>query len=97
MKSYYGQDAGGDFQLQFTKIFASLATNKQINELKSLLAGNLSGLVLDLDMRWLLTNSLVERGALGIADLDAELAKDNSLSGPALTCFRNCSSANCGS
>ena len=72
--------AGGDFQLQFTKIFASLATNKQINELKSLLAGNLSGLLLDLDMRWLLTNSLVERGALGRGDLDAELAKDNSLS-----------------
>lgn len=70
----------GDFQLQFTRIFASLATKEQVAELRSLLAGKLNGLVLDLDMRWLLTNSLVERGALTKSDLDAELAKDNSLS-----------------
>jgi len=72
--------AGGDFQLQFTRIFASLATSSQTKELKDLLSGKLSGLVLDLDMRWLLTNALVERGALNETDLDAELARDNSLS-----------------
>jgi aminopeptidase N len=71
--------AGGDFQLQFTRIFASLATKNQVAELKDLLSGQLTGLVLDLDMRWLITNSLVERGALGQSDLDAELAKDSSL------------------
>ena len=72
--------AGGDFQLQFTKTFASLATSSQVKELREILDGKLEGLTLDLDMRWLLTNSLVERGAFNQADLDKELAKDNSLS-----------------
>jgi aminopeptidase N len=71
--------AGDDFQLQFTRIFASLATNSQDNLLSEILAGKLSGLTLDLDMRWMLTNALVERGALTQVDLDKELAKDNSL------------------
>ena len=30
-------------------------------------------------MRWLITNALVERGALSESDLEAELSKDNSL------------------
>ena len=71
--------AGGDFQLQFTRIFASLVTNEQLPELRNILNGNLNGLVLDLDMRWLITNALVERGALSESDLEAELSKDNSL------------------
>ena len=71
--------AGGDFQLQFTRIFASLATKEQIKDLKEILDGKLNGLLLDLDMRWLLTNALVERGALNEKDLDSELARDNSL------------------
>ena len=72
--------AGDDFQLQFTRLFAALADNDQIKELKEILSGKLNGLVLDLDMRWLLTNSIAERGGFTRADLDAELAKDNSLS-----------------
>ena len=72
--------AGDDFQLQFTRLFAALADNDQIKELKEILSGKINGLVLDLDMRWLLTNSIAERGGFTRADLDAELAKDNSLS-----------------
>ena len=72
--------SGDDFQLQFTRIFAALAGHDQIKELKEILSGKLNGLVLDLDMRWLLTNSIAERGGYTKADLDAELAKDNSLS-----------------
>jgi aminopeptidase N len=72
-------EAGGDFQLQFTRVFLSLASKEDAPKISAILNGDLAGLVLDLDMRWLLTNSLVERGVYGVKELDLELARDNSL------------------
>ena len=73
---------GSDFQLQFARIFASLAhTPAQGAKIRELLDGKLNGLTIDADLRWHLLICLVERGLAGIGEIDAELQRDNTLTG----------------
>ena len=73
---------GSDLQLQFARSFASLAhTKEQGAKVKELLEGKLNGLVIDADLRWHLLISLVERGLAGVIEIDAELNRDNTLTG----------------
>jgi aminopeptidase N len=73
---------GSDFQLQFARIFASLAhTPTQGGKIRELLDGKLSGLTIDADLRWHLLICLVERGLAGVSEIDAELQRDNTLTG----------------
>ena len=73
---------GSDLQLQFAKSFAALAhTPAQGNRIRELLDGKLAGLVVDTDLRWHFLISLVERGLATQAEVDAELKRDNTLTG----------------
>ena len=73
---------GSDFQLQFARVFASMAhTQDQGKKIRELLDGKLSGLTIDADLRWHLLISLVERGLAGVNEIDAELQRDNTLTG----------------
>ena len=73
---------GSDFQLQFARVFASIAhTQDQGKKIRELLDGKLSGLTIDADLRWHLLISLVERGLAGVNEIDAELQRDNTLTG----------------
>ncbi len=74
--------SGSDFQLQFARIFAALAHSKSQGErLRSLLDGKLPGLSIDADLRWHLLICLVERGLASRDEVDAELKRDNTLTG----------------
>jgi aminopeptidase N len=74
--------AGSDLQLQYARIFASLAhTVNQGTRVRELLEGKLAGLVVDADLRWHLLLSLVERGLASRAEVDEELKRDNTLTG----------------
>ena len=73
---------GSDFQLQFARVFATLAhTQAHGLKVRELLDGKLNGLVIDADLRWHLLLALVERGLAGASDIDAELTRDNTLTG----------------
>ena len=73
---------GSDFQLQFARFFASLAhTPAQGAKIRELLDGKLNGLTIDADLRWHLLICLVERGLAGESEIDAELQRDNTLTG----------------
>ena len=73
---------GSDFQLQFARFFASLAhTPAQGGKIRELLDGKLNGLTIDADLRWHLLICLVERGLAGVSEIDAELQRDNTLTG----------------
>jgi aminopeptidase N len=73
---------GSDFQLQFARFFASLAhTQAQGAKIRELLDGKLNGLTIDADLRWHLLICLVERGLAGASEIDAELQRDNTLTG----------------
>lgn len=74
--------AGSDLQLQYARIFASLAhTKEQGLRVRELLDGKLPGLVIDADLRWHLLLSLVERGIASKFEVDDELKRDNTLTG----------------
>ena len=73
---------GSDLQLQLARIFASLAhTSAQGAKIRELLDGKLEGLTIDADLRWHLLICLVERGLAGVTEIDAELQRDNTLTG----------------
>jgi aminopeptidase N len=73
---------GSDHQLQFARNFTSFASSAEHNDLlNELLAGKLSGLKVDADLRWTFVIALAERGLLDKAALAAELLKDNTLNG----------------
>jgi len=77
-----GADAASDRQLQMVRIFAALAhTPEQISYVRTLLDGGLPGLRVDRDLRWYFVNILVDRSAYTRAEVDAELAKDKTLTG----------------
>jgi len=74
--------AGSGHQLQFARTFASLAhTPAQTARIRELLDGKLDGLVIDADLRWHFVLCLVERGASNQQEIDAELKRDNTLTG----------------
>jgi aminopeptidase N len=72
-------EPGSDRQLTWTQLVAGLATTpEQIAYAKGLLSGEieLPGLTVDTDLRWTLVARLAAVGAIGDAEIDAELARD---------------------
>ena len=71
-----------DLQLLFAQAFLRVATTFEQNQrLLALLAGEVVGLKIDADLRWLLVCALAERGLISKNDLDDELEKDNTTLG----------------
>jgi aminopeptidase N len=71
-----------DLQLLISRAFAINAqTEAQTANIRALLNGSASGLKVDADLRWYFLIALTERGATTKAELDAELAKDNTTTG----------------
>ena len=74
--------AGSDHQLAFARGFAeSAATPEQGKEIIEILNGSIKGLIIDAELRWHLLICAVKRGLLGAADIEAELAMDNTAHG----------------
>jgi aminopeptidase N len=75
---------GSDHQLAYARTAISMArTPEQLDLVAGLLDGSRSvpGLVVDTDLRWSLLTRLVASGRAGDAEIDAELARDNTASG----------------
>jgi len=73
---------GSDLQLLISRAFALNAhTEAQTANIRALLNGSAPGLKVDADLRWYFLIALTERGATTKAELDAELAKDNTTTG----------------
>jgi len=73
---------GSDLQLLISRAFAVNAqTSEQTAKVRELLNGSAPGLKVDADLRWYFLIALTERGATTKAELDAELAKDNTTTG----------------
>ena len=72
---------GSDEQLALVKGFASGATIADAPKLIELLNGKLTGLTIDTEMRWVLIKAIADRGLYGFAEIDAELARDNTADG----------------
>ena len=76
--------AGSDTQLQLVRAVAAHAvTADQLDAVAALLDGRerLEGLVVDTDLRWALLTALVAAGRAGDAEIDGELARDNTAAG----------------
>jgi aminopeptidase N len=77
-------EPGGDLQLAFARAAAANATtDEQINRIADLLSGReaVEGLAIDTDLRWVLLLRLVATGQAGDAEIDAELARDDTAAG----------------
>ena len=77
-------EAGSDYQLAFLRAFAASAnSDRHVDAVAAIFAGTeeLPGLPLDTDLRWSLLIRLAARGRAGAADIDAELARDNTAAG----------------
>ena len=73
---------GSDLQLLISRSFVVNAqTADQTTKIRELLNGSAAGLKVDTDLRWYFLIALTERGATTRAELDAELAKDNTTTG----------------
>ena len=75
---------GSDNQLLFTRFATYFAETKESGDvLEGLFNGSVvfEGLELDQDMRWDLINGLVMAGRIGLPEIEAELAKDNTANG----------------
>ncbi len=72
-------EPGSDIQLAYAEGFISVAISPaDLALLAGLLDGTTSvdGLAVDTEMRWRLLRRLVSRGAAGVAEIEAELARD---------------------
>ncbi|MFI9718245.1 aminopeptidase N [Streptomyces sp. NPDC052396] len=77
-------EPGSGHQLAWARSFAQLATaDHELHLLQGLLAGTarIDGLEMDQELRWAFLATLAARGVAGQAELDAELARDNTASG----------------
>ena len=76
-------EAGSDAQYMFLKFWAIYARGEFAETMSQLLTGELQlpGREIDQDQRWWLIMSLVGVNRLTKADIDAELAKDNTANG----------------
>ena len=75
-------EPGSDLQLLISRAFALNAhTEEQIANIRALLNGAAPGLKVDADLRWYFLTALTERGAATKAELEAEVAKDNTTTG----------------
>jgi aminopeptidase N len=80
--------AGSDLQLQYVRSFASTAKSPaQIARVRDILDGKHAGVTVDANLRWTLLNSLVERGAATVAEVEAELVRDKSADGEKAAAF----------
>jgi aminopeptidase N len=75
--------AGSDHQLAFARSFAGAARDpEQVAVVRSWLSGEApEGLTVDTDLRWALLQKLVAVGAADPAEIDAELAGDDTAAG----------------
>ena len=74
--------AGSDHQLQFAKGFANTAiTPEQLERIKAILGGSITGLTIDAELRWFLFICGVKRGVFDPADIEKELALDKTAHG----------------
>jgi aminopeptidase N len=79
-----GAEPGSDHQLAFLRAFAAAATSdRQVDAVASIFAGDteVPGLPLDTDLRWTLLLQLANRGRVGLAEIEAELARDDTSAG----------------
>ena len=79
-----GAEPGSDHQLVFTRsLVASARTTQSADLIAGWLAGTAvpEGLVIDTDLRWLLVHHLARMGRLDQTGIDAELARDNTITG----------------
>jgi aminopeptidase N len=77
-------EPGSDHQLAFARAYAAAAhSDDALDRLAGLLDGSVSvdGLTVDTDLRWTLLKSLAARGRADQGRIDAELARDNTISG----------------
>ncbi len=77
-------ELASDAQLQFTQAFAGAASSERhLGFVSGLLDGSdaLPGLEVDTDLRWALLRRLAETGRAQAAEIDAELARDNTATG----------------
>jgi aminopeptidase N len=77
-------EAGSDPQLTFARSYAAAAhSDAALDEVAGLLDGSftVAGLTVDQDLRWALLTGLARAGRVGDAEIDAELASDNTISG----------------
>jgi aminopeptidase N len=77
-------EPGSNAQLTFARLYASaLVSEEGIEEVAGLLDGSVSveGLDVDTDLRWMLLVNLARCGAVGDAEIDAELDRDPTISG----------------
>ena len=72
-------EPGSDHQLAFVRAYASSATDP--DHVRELLGGSLEGLDVDTDLRWTLVTALARLGAADEVEIDAELERDNTISG----------------
>ncbi len=76
--------AGSDHQLALVRAYAGAARSDDgLDFLHGLLDGTvtLPGLTVDTGLRWVLVQALGRRGRIGEAEIDAELARDNTIEG----------------
>jgi aminopeptidase N len=77
-------EPGSDWQLTYAQAFVTVATSDEhVALVRGLLDGSaaLDGLVVDTELRWFLLRRLVVRGAVGEAEIDAELRRDPTAAG----------------
>jgi aminopeptidase N len=77
-------EPGSDHQLAYLNAFTAVATSPDdLAFLSGILDGTGApeGLAVDTDLRWTLTHGLVAGGVLGVADIEAELARDATATG----------------
>ena len=77
-------EPGSDQQLVFARAFAAAASSEQqIGAVAGIFTGatEIPGLALDTDLRWTLLFQLAARGRVGIAEIEAELARDDTSAG----------------
>ncbi|MDP2772188.1 MAG: ERAP1-like C-terminal domain-containing protein, partial [Nocardioides sp.] len=77
-------EAGSDHQLTFARSYAGVAHSEAaVADLEGLLDGSLTfeGLAVDQDLRWVLLTALAAAGVAGEDRIDAELERDNTISG----------------
>ncbi len=77
-------EPGSDHQLSFIRAYAAAASSSDsLAHLEGLLDGSVTheGLAVDADLRWTLLTALARNGRADQPEIDAELARDNTISG----------------
>lgn len=77
-------ESGSDHQLTFARAYAAAArSDAAYDDLQGLLDGSFTveGMAVDQDFRWELITALARGGRIGEAEIDAELGRDNTISG----------------